>query len=115
MNYIKKPENDNIRHFIDQDLPGLDSVEKFIELVNLAHLDYLFDNYEFPCPCGAKSDTFENILYANMTRNNHSIIPCKSKCSFGTKMVMDDATALLKSFDFIDYGSEFSITFSKAA
>jgi hypothetical protein len=114
MNYIKSPENDNIRRFIDADLPNLDSVEKFIELVNLAHMEYLFDNYEFPCTCRAKSDTFEKVLYSNLSRNNHSIIPCKSKCSFGTKMVMDDASALLKRFDFIDYGSEFSITFSMA-
>jgi hypothetical protein len=114
MNYIKSPENDNIRRFIDADLKNLDSVEKFIELVNLAHMEYLFDNYEFPCTCRAKSDTFEKVLYANLSRNNHSIVPCKSKCSFGTKMVMDDASALLKRFDFIDYGSEFSITFSTA-
>jgi hypothetical protein len=115
MNYIKSPENDNIRHFIDADLPGLDSVEKFIELVNLAHLDYLFDNYNFPCPCGAKSDTFESILYANFSPGSHGIVACKGKCSLGTKMVMDDASALLKTFDFIDYGSEFSITFSKTS
>ena len=115
INYIKKPENDNIRRFIDEDLPSLDSVEKFIHLVNRAHLDYMFDNYEFPCSCDAKSDTFENILYANLRRNNHTIIPCKGKCSFGTKMVMEDVSELLKTFDLIDYGSEFSITFSKAS
>ena len=113
--YIKKPENDNIRRFIDEDLPSLDSVEKFIQIVNLAHLDYMFDTYEFPCPCNAKSDTFENILYANLPRKDHTIIACKGKCTFGTKMVMDDVSELLKSFDFIDYGSEFFITFSKAS
>ncbi len=115
MNYIKKPKNDNIRRFIDEDLSSLDSVEKFIHLVNRAHLDYLFDNHEFPCPCDANSETFETILYANLPRNNHTVVPCKSKCSFGTKMAMSDVSVLLKRFDFIDYGSEFSITFSEVS
>jgi hypothetical protein len=114
ISYIKKPENDNIRRFIDEDLPALDSVEKFINLVNRAHLDYMFDTYEFPCTCDATKDTFENILYANLLRKSHTIVPCKGKCSFGTKMVMDDVSGLLKTLDFIDYGTEFCISFSKA-
>ena len=114
LTYITAPENDRIRRFIDEDLPTLDSVEKFIKLVNQAHLDYMFDTYEFPCTCGTTSETFENCLYPNYSRNNHSIVPCKGKCTFGTDMTMDDASALLDQPNFIEYGTEFHITFSKA-
>ncbi len=112
--YITLPENDDNRRFIDEDLPIINTVEDFIYFVNLSHINYLFDNHEFNCPCGSTSKTYQGILYASTEPLQHIIVPCKIKCSNGTPMKMKDATSLLKRFDFIDYDTEFLIEFVKA-
>ena len=114
MAYIALPENDDVRHFIDQDLPKINTVEQLVHFVNLSHLDYLFDNHEFDCHCGSTSDTYQKVLYASTDPDQHIIVPCKMKCSYGTPMKMKDVTSLRKGFDFIDYGTEFLIEFVKA-
>jgi hypothetical protein len=114
MTYIILLENDDTRRFIDQDLPTINTVEEFVYLVNLSHLDYLFDNHEFNCPCDSTSDTYQETLYASTESSKHFIVPCKIKCSYGTPMKMKDTTSLLKRFDFIDYNTEFFIEFVKA-
>ena len=111
MAYITLLENDDIRHFIDQDLPTVKTVEDFIHLVNLAHLDYLFDNHEFNCSCSSTNKNYQQILYASTEPFQHILVPCKIKCSYGTPMKMKDVTSLLKSFDCIDYSTEFLIEF----
>jgi hypothetical protein len=114
MAYIALPENDDVRHFVDQDLPTINTVEDLIYFINLSHFDYLFDNHEFNCLCDSTSDNYQEILYASTDPEQHIIVPCKIKCSYGTPMKMKDVNSLLKGFDFIDYGTEFLIEFVKA-
>jgi hypothetical protein len=111
MAYVILPENDDIRRVIDQSLSTVNTVEQFIHLVNVAHLDYLFDNHEFNCPCSSTNKNYQQVLYASTDPYKHILVPCKIKCSYGTPMKMNDVTLLLKSFDFIDYSTEFLIEF----
>ena len=114
MEFVQSPYNDHIRRFIDDDLSGCDTFEKFIYTVNVAHFNDIFDGYPFQCTCDAKPDTFQACMYFGTDPKEHILIACKGICSRGTKMTIANREGHYKSRDFIDPYSEFNLDVVRA-
>ncbi len=101
LKFLLAPENDYIRHDLDQEYAEWTTFEDVVYNINEVYLEYLLENIEYPCNCGASSDNYQYGLYFSTIPSRHIYIDSKGKCSHGTKMTLVDKDCLLNQLDFI--------------
>ena len=101
LKFLLAPENEYIRHDLDQEYAEWTCLEDAIYNINEVYLEYLLGNIEYPCNCGASSDNYLHGLYFGTYPSRHIYIDYKGTCSHGTKMTLVGKDYLLNQLDFI--------------
>jgi hypothetical protein len=102
MKFLLAPENDYIRHDLDNEYSEWTCFEDVIYNINDVYLNNLLKNIEYPCNCGASEANYQHGLYFGTIPERHIYIDYKGICSHGTKMTLVGTSALLNSLDLIE-------------
>jgi hypothetical protein len=113
LEFITNGCHNHVRRFIDEHLPECDTFEKFVELVNRSHWDYMSENTGFLCTCSAGKEAFDDgdllstCWVERMIISNHFFIPNKGVCNYGTRMQIDHPERHFKNWDFLEDSQDF--------
>ena len=102
LDFLLAPENDYIRHDLDQEYAEWTTFEDVVYNINDVYLHDMLEAVEYDCNCGASNANYQHGLYFNTYPERHIYIDYKGTCSHGTKMTLVDKDYLLNSLDFIE-------------